>query len=74
MIILGGGLAGMAVAIVLCFLQQQFGFVRMGQSEGSFIIDAYPVVLEGWDLAGVLLTVMLLGIVSVMWATRKIQS
>lgn len=74
MIILGGGLAGMAVAIVLCLLQQQFGFVRMGQSEGSFIIDAYPVVLEGWDLAGVLLTVMLLGIVSVMWATRKIQS
>ena len=72
MIIFGGGLAGMAIAIVLCLLQQHFGFIRMGQSEGSFIIDAYPVIVEGWDMVAVMLTVITLGAISVMWATRKV--
>lgn len=72
MIILGGAAMGILTGLALCLLQQYFGFIRMGQSEGSFIIDAYPVVLEGWDLATVLLTVIILGAVSVMWATRKV--
>ena len=72
MIIFGGGLVGMAIAIVVCLLQQHLGFIRMGQSEGSFIIDAYPVIVEAWDMVAVMLTVITLGAISVMWATRKI--
>lgn len=71
MIIFGGALAGMAVALVLCLMQQHFGFIRMGGSDGSFIIDAYPVVVEALDLLTILLTVLLLGFASVLWATRN---
>ena len=71
MIIFGGAMAGMLLGLVLCLLQQEFGFIRMGQSEGSFIIDAYPVVVRPGDLMLVLLTVVLLGFLSVMWATRR---
>lgn len=71
MIILGGAITGMLIAIVLCLLQQHFGFIRMGQSEGSFIIDAYPVVVEAIDLLTVLATVLLLGFFSVLLTTRK---
>ncbi len=71
MIIFGGAMAGMLLGLVLCLLQQEFGFIRMGQSEGSFIIDAYPVVVRPGDLMLVLLTVILLGFLSVMWATKR---
>lgn len=71
MIIFGGAMTGMLLGLVLCLLQQEFGFIRMGQSEGSFIIDAYPVVVRPGDLMLVLLTVVLLGFISVMWATKR---
>jgi lipoprotein-releasing system permease protein len=71
MIIFGGAMAGMLLGLILCLLQQEFGFIRMGQSEGSFIIDAYPVVVRPGDPMLVLLTVVLLGFLSVMWATKR---
>ncbi len=71
MIIFGGAMTGMLLGLILCLLQQEFGFIRMGQSEGSFIIDAYPVVVRASDLMLVLLTVILLGFLSVMWATKR---
>lgn len=71
MIIFGGAMTGMLLGLILCLLQQEFGFIRMGQSEGSFIIDAYPVVVRLGDLMLVLLTVVLLGFISVMWATKR---
>ena len=42
---------GTAVGLLVCFLQQQFGFVKM---PGNFVIDAYPVVVR---LQDVLITV-----------------
>lgn len=71
MIIFGGAMAGMLLSLILCLLQQEFGIIRMGQSEGSFIIDAYPVAVRPGDLMLVLLTVVLLGFLSVMWATKR---
>ncbi len=71
-IILGGALTGMLLAALLCLLQQHCGLIRMGQSEGSFIIDAYPVIVQATDLVATLLTVLLLGYASVVWATRRL--
>lgn len=71
LIIMGGALVGMLLAVVLCAAQQQFGLIRLGQSEGSFIVDAYPVVLEAADLLAILLTILFIGGISVAWATRR---
>ena len=71
LIILGGAVIGILIAITLCLSQQHFGFIRMGQSEGSFIIDAYPVIVRLQDLFVILITVLTLGSVSVLWSTRK---
>jgi ABC-type lipoprotein release transport system permease subunit len=71
LIILGGAIIGLMIAIILCLAQQHFGFIRMGQSDGSFIIDAYPVIIQWTDILYILGTVLLLGILSVYWATRR---
>jgi lipoprotein-releasing system permease protein len=70
-IIMGGALIGMLLGLLLCICQEQFGFIRMGQSEGSFIVDAYPVIVDLTDLALIFATVLALGSLSVLWATRN---
>ncbi|GAA4403978.1 FtsX-like permease family protein [Nibrella viscosa] len=43
-----GALVGLALGVGLCWLQEEYGFVRMGTV--SSIIDAYPVRVEIEDL------------------------
>ena len=53
-IALTGAIAGLVLGIVICLLQEQYGFIRMGMV--SSIVDAYPVRLYTSDivLTGVL--------------------
>ncbi len=46
-----GALAGIALGLLLCYLQQAFGLITLGKSSGSFVIDAYPVSVRPWDVS-----------------------
>jgi len=50
-----GCITGMIIGLIFCVLQQQFGFIRFGDS--MTVIDAYPVALKAWDFVLVFLTV-----------------
>ncbi len=52
-----GIIAGVIIGLIICFLQQKFGFVRM---PGNFVIDAYPVVIKWKD---VIMTIIGVGII-----------
>lgn len=58
MITLTGVLAGIAMGVLLCFIQIRFKLVPF--SEG-FIVDAYPVKIMLKDIILVFITVMILG-------------
>lgn len=49
---------GVGVGLLVCWLQQRFGLVKM---PGNFVIDAYPVVVQPGDIALIVLGVGLLG-------------
>ena len=66
-----GALVGIAIGVLLCWLQQHYGFISMGQSEGAFIVEAYPVVVELRDLLAVLLTVIAVSAVIVWYPVRR---
>ena len=51
MISLVGLFAGLVIGVGFALLQQHFGFIKM---PGGFLVQAYPVILSGWD---VLLTI-----------------
>ena len=70
LIILAGAFVGTLLGIALCWVQQEYGLVRMGQAEGSFIIDAYPIVIKPLDILAVFLTVLGVGFTSVWYAVR----
>ena len=44
-----GAFVGVALGLFLCWLQQAFGLIRLGNS-GSFVVDAYPVSVEAMDV------------------------
>lgn len=61
MISLLGMLVGVALGALICVLQQNLGLVKM---PGSFMIEAYPVVLKGWDIIIVIAGVSFVGYLS----------
>ncbi len=65
-----GAITGVVLGIALCFVQQQFGLLRLGGEEGSFIIDAYPVSVQLGDVLLVLFTALLTGLLSVWYPVR----
>lgn len=70
MICLIGALIGITLGLLLCWLQQTFGLIRFGNSEGSYIIDAYPVSVHPTDILLILLTVIAVGFLSVWYPVR----
>lgn len=54
-----GALAGIVLGLLLCYLQQAYGFITLGNSAGSFVVDAYPVSVRLWDVALIFVTVLL---------------
>jgi ABC-type lipoprotein release transport system permease subunit len=58
MISLLGIAVGVVFGLVVCWLQQRFGLVKM---PGNFVVDAYPVVVQPMDIVLIVLGVALIG-------------
>jgi len=69
MISLFGALAGVLLGLLLCWLQQEYGLISLGDS-GSFVVDAYPVSVHASDVIIVFVTVLLVGFLSVWYPVR----
>lgn len=67
-----GAFVGVALGLLLCWLQQEFGIIRLGSS-GSFVVDAYPVSVEAADVVVVFVTVLLVGFLSVWYPVRYLS-
>ena len=65
-----GAVAGIMVGLLLCWLQQTLGLVRLGKSSGSFIVDSYPVSVHPEDIVLIFVTVLMVGFVSVWYPVR----
>lgn len=59
LITLAGALLGLCLGCGICFLQEKFGFITLG--DGSYIIAAYPVKLIFTDILFIIGTVLLIG-------------
>ena len=63
-----GAFIGLAVGILLCYLQQTYGFIRFG--DGSYIISYYPVKLVWSDIVMILFTVLTIGYLASFFPVR----
>lgn len=67
----GAGI-GIIVGIGLCWLQQEFELLRLGNAD-SFIIRAYPVSVHFKDVLLVFFTVVLVGFLSVVYPVHALS-
>jgi lipoprotein-releasing system permease protein len=67
--IFGGGL-GILLGIWLCYLQQQYGFIKLNGALTS-VFQSYPVKMIWSDLLLVLATVIFLGIITAVYPASK---
>ena len=64
-----GAFIGVILGLVLCWLQQEYGLISLGNS-GSFVVDAYPVSVHVWDVVLIFVTVLVIGSLSVWYPIR----
>lgn len=73
LIALLGAVIGVVLGLALCYAQQKFGLLRLGDSSGTFIIDAYPVSVHLLDVLLVLITVIVVGFCAVWYPVRHLS-
>lgn len=73
MICVLGAVIGIVLGLTLSILQQELGLIRFGNSEGNYIIDAYPVSVHVVDIVLVFATVIAVGFLSVWYPVRRLS-
>jgi len=68
----GGALAGILLATVVCVLQQQFGLIQLGNEGSTFVVNAYPIDMQLVDFVFTIGIVTAIGIVASWLPARQI--
>lgn len=67
-----GAFAGIVLGLLLCWLQQTYGLISLGDS-GAFVVDAYPVSVHATDVVLVFATVLAVGFLSVWYPVQYLS-
>lgn len=70
MISAAGAVIGIVLGLILCWLQQTYGLVQLGDQAGNFVVNAYPISVHPEDILLIFLTVILVGWLSVWYPVR----
>ncbi|MDX5320006.1 MAG: FtsX-like permease family protein [Bacteroidota bacterium] len=70
LIALSGGLIGLFLGFVLCWLQGTYGLIGFG-GMGTFIINAYPVKMKAIDFGVIFLFILILGFITSWFPASK---
>nr|WP_249180167.1 FtsX-like permease family protein [Bacteroides pyogenes] len=73
LITVSGAVTGVVLGLLLCFIQQKFGLISLGEGTGAFVVDAYPVSVHAWDVALIFITVLTVGFLSVWYPVRYLS-
>lgn len=67
-----GAIGGLIVGLGVCLLQEHFGLLKLGNGT-EYVLNAYPVAVQGWDIAMVCVVVLALGAISSWIPARKVK-
>jgi lipoprotein-releasing system permease protein len=67
-----GSITGLLLGTLISWIQQRFGIIELTGS-GSFIIDAYPVQIEVFDIFLIWITVLFIGLLAARYPVQQIS-
>ncbi|MBR4730925.1 MAG: ABC transporter permease [Prevotella sp.] len=65
-----GAIIGILLGLALCWAQQTYGWVKLGSSSDSFVVNAYPVSVHPEDVILIFITVLVVGFLAVWYPVR----
>ncbi|EGK01106.1 FtsX-like permease family protein [Dysgonomonas gadei] len=68
-----GTIAGIVLGLIICLLQEYFGLLQLGSTPGTFVMDAYPVVVELLDVLLIFVTVSMIGLLAVIYPVNNLR-
>ena len=68
-----GGMIGMFLGWLICFLQQTFPLIPIGAGSGSYIVNYYPVRMDIVDFLFVFATIFLVSLLVSFIPTRRLN-
>jgi len=68
-----GAVVGVTLGLTLCLLQQYFGLLKLGNTPGAFVIDAYPVSVQALDIVLIFVTVSIIGFLAVIYPVNNLR-
>lgn len=68
-----GALIGLVLGLGICFLQQEYGLLRLGNGY-EYVLSAYPVAVEWLDVLVITAIVLLMGFLAAWYPTRNITT
>ncbi len=69
-----GAFIGIIIGVGLCYLQMEFGLIKLASTAGTYLVDAYPVKLVFSDIVLIFLTVISMGFCASFIATRRLTT
>ena len=70
LITLLGAVVGLIIGLVVCFTQEHFGWLKLGNGT-DYIVNAYPVEVMPTDLIIVLILVVCIGFFAAWYPTKN---
>lgn len=61
--------AGLLIGFIVCWLQQRFGIIRMG--DGNFVVSTFPVAMRAVDFVATFLLVMAISTLAVTFTVQR---
>jgi ABC-type lipoprotein release transport system permease subunit len=68
-----GAVVGLVIGLVACLLQEHYGLLKLGSSPSEFVINAYPVAVEGLAIVIIFFTVSLIGFLAVLYPVNTLR-
>lgn len=68
-----GAITGIIFGLFLCYLQKRYGLITLGNGQGNFVINAYPISVHLSDVILVFVTVVGVGFLSVWYPVRYLS-
>ncbi|MDH8702107.1 lipoprotein-releasing system permease protein [Dysgonomonadaceae bacterium PH5-43] len=70
LISLVGAVTGVILGVLLCLGQSHFGWIKLGNVQGAFAVNSYPVVVEFLDVMFIFIAVISIGFLIVLYPVK----
>ena len=68
-----GIISGLIAGLLICVLQQHFGLLRLSNTPGAYVVDAYPVIVMFWDVVVVFAIVSVISLLAIYYTINNLK-